>query len=136
MPSAHLSRSRDEVPGTVLRRRVSIKNPVASGDILANATSHSHAGETHGHRCPMLPFLPAGAWAPPPPSTTSCATSVRWPKWLNGHTAHPCVMRPMPCAQFGPENVCVWSCDRVSGAWTPLGSPAISHEFYGISPIY
>lgn len=63
MPSAHLSRSRDEVPGTVLRRRVSIKNPVASGDILANATSHSHAGETHGHRCPMLPFLPAGAWA-------------------------------------------------------------------------
>lgn len=97
MPSAHLSRSRDEVPGTVLRRRVSIKNPVASGDILANATSHSHAGdgETHGHRCPMLPFLPApgrlGGGRVGTTTTTSCATSIRWPKWLNGHAAHPCV---------------------------------------------
>lgn len=73
---AHAVRSSQPQPWwsarSVLRRRVSIKNPVASGDILANATSHSHAGETHGHRCPMLPFLPAGAWAavawaPPPP---------------------------------------------------------------------
>jgi hypothetical protein len=136
MPSAHLSRSRDEVPGTVLRRRVSIKNPVASGDILANATSHSHAGETHGHRCPMLPFLPAGAWAavawaPPPPlraphryggqngwmgtphtHASDAVRSIRSRKWL-------CLV--------------VWSCLR---SLDSTRTAAILHEFYGISPIF